>query len=182
MPTKREARIHPVMELRISGIGDGDHPFSFSVAPGDIDLDEFVGTVTVEGTLRKFGNQLLVSLVSRATHVAECDRCLCELQHEVSAPLQLYYRLTGGESTVDAEHGDDVEFRGFHPEQESIALDDEVRQTLLLELPLKTICREDCRGLCPGCGVDLNREACKCEAEAIDPRWEKLAGLFRDEN
>ena len=55
-----------------------------------------------------------------------------------------------------------------------IDLSEDARQTILLAVPLKLLCREDCQGLCPGCGVDLNREACRC---ADAPGGSPLGGL-----
>ncbi len=50
----------------------------------------------------------------------------------------------------------------------------EIYQHLILSIPMKSICEENCQGLCPGCGENLNRVQCNCAQEAIDPRWEKL--------
>ena len=52
---------------------------------------------------------------------------------------------------------------------------------LLLELPSKMLCQEDCRGLCPICGKDLNEGPCGCEHDTTDPRWDALKSLFQDE-
>jgi uncharacterized protein len=124
-----------------------------------------------------------VSLVAEGTHIADCDRCLCELQEEIQSSLNLYYRAAAGDAPHSTGGDEDVETRSFNAEQESIVLDDEVRQTLLLGLPLKTLCRDDCRGLCSSCGADLNKDECNCEQETIDPRWQKLAELFgKDKN
>lgn len=50
----------------------------------------------------------------------------------------------------------------------------EIYQHLVLSIPMQSICREGCQGLCPGCGKNLNQGQCDCKQEAIDPRWEKL--------
>lgn len=55
-----------------------------------------------------------------------------------------------------------------------------VREYLLLEVPINPICRPDCKGLCPQCGINRNRESCDCVHEAIDPRLEKLKTLLDD--
>lgn len=49
-----------------------------------------------------------------------------------------------------------------------------------LLLPMQPLCREDCAGLCPCCGVDRNQSSCDCAREAVDPRWEKLKHLMQD--
>jgi uncharacterized protein len=62
-----------------------------------------------------------------------------------------------------------------------IDLADDVRQTVVLAVPLKLLCKEECKGLCPRCGADLNKELCICPPEALDARWETLR-RFREEN
>ena len=52
-----------------------------------------------------------------------------------------------------------------------------VREELLLALPEYSVCRPDCRGLCPRCGIDLNQSTCECGSAEPDPRWEKLRKL-----
>jgi len=47
-----------------------------------------------------------------------------------------------------------------------------------LSIPMKLLCREDCQGICPGCGANLNQEACRCGEKPGDPRWEKLRELL----
>ena len=53
-----------------------------------------------------------------------------------------------------------------------------VRTDFLLELPTKVLCREDCQGLCPQCGKNLNFDSCQCKKQSIDPRWEVLSEMF----
>ncbi|HWS47003.1 MAG TPA: DUF177 domain-containing protein, partial [Acidimicrobiia bacterium] len=69
-------------------------------------------------------------------------------------------------------------------EGETYALDDDVvdleplvRDALVLELPAVPLCRDDCRGLCPSCGIDRNAATCDCAADDIDPRWAPLRSL-----
>src|SRR3990170_3947781 len=52
-----------------------------------------------------------------------------------------------------------------------------VREHVLLTLPVQALCHDECRGLCPQCGINLNRETCPCSSTAIDPRWRSLEPL-----
>ena len=63
-------------------------------------------------------------------------------------------------------------------ENESIELDDLLREDILLELPTKFLCKPDCKGLCPGCGKNLNEGKCDCSARQVDPRLEVLKQLI----
>jgi uncharacterized protein len=56
-------------------------------------------------------------------------------------------------------------------------LGETIREAVILEIPQVVLCRPDCRGLCPGCGSDLNEGACKCTPEGGDPRWDALKHL-----
>ena len=58
-----------------------------------------------------------------------------------------------------------------------IDLTEAVQEQILLSLPLRPLCREDCKGLCPGCGEDLNKGACGCSGKAVDPRLAVLGNL-----
>ena len=79
----------------------------------------------------------------------------------------LAIELANGESDDIVELNQDGE----------LELDELMREVFLLEMDTKNLCSEDCKGLCPGCGADLNREPCRCKKE-IDPRWAKLAQLL----
>jgi uncharacterized protein len=91
--------------------------------------------------------------------------------------MALYYGLGHTAHGQGEETGEGVVM--LAADEEAIALDEEVRQLILLDVPLKHLCREDCRGICPGCGVDLNAAECTCTKAEIDPRWAKLSEVFR---
>jgi uncharacterized protein len=74
---------------------------------------------------------------------------------------------------------DPAELQIMPPGFSVIDLHDDVRQTVLLSIPLKVLCSEDCKGLCPHCGANWNLGSCNCEENAVDPRWEQLAKLKR---
>jgi uncharacterized protein len=62
-------------------------------------------------------------------------------------------------------------------ENGGLALEDVLREQVLLSLPARTLCQPDCKGLCPRCGQNRNETACSCDSGPSDPRWEALAGL-----
>ena len=64
--------------------------------------------------------------------------------------------------------------------QHVLDLTEMVRQCVLTEVPIKPLCREECPGLCPVCGSDLNKEKCKCNAAPTNPRWGSLAELLTE--
>ena len=105
-----------------------------------------------------------------------CARCLESVVHPVEREFDLLYRPATVASKVP-----EVEVKGAESEisyysGDGLDLNDALREQVLLALPLKVVCREDCKGLCPSCGCNRNTEACSCAAIA-DPRWEGLKDL-----
>lgn len=168
----------PVMEIGIGSLGEGDLPFDFDVRSVDLDLppETFSDDLHVEGVLRKVQAQLTLSASVATRWHRTCDRCLFADDVDLVVPFTIYYHE---EPEGKDERAETDEFRVLQTGQESIVLDNEVRSVLLVSLPLKQLCRDDCKGLCPVCGADLNREPCGCSAQEIDPRWEKLSTLFK---
>ncbi len=177
--TKVGGKHHRMMEIQISGLSDGEYPFSFDVPAGEIGLDQtFVGNVEVDGTLHKVSTQFFLKGTARASYARECDRCLAEVNREVSIPINLFYGPDLAEGSVTREDADQ-ETRSLGADQEVIVLDDEVREAVTLGMPLKILCSDTCRGICSQCGADLNKEQCRCEDDDVDPRWAKLADIFK---
>ncbi|HET8668748.1 MAG TPA: DUF177 domain-containing protein, partial [Terriglobales bacterium] len=58
-----------------------------------------------------------------------------------------------------------------------LELEDVLREQVLLSVPIKTVCRDECKGFCPHCGKNLNVETCSCKPAAADPRWDALKGI-----
>ncbi|MFZ5634898.1 MAG: YceD family protein [Bacillota bacterium] len=104
-----------------------------------------------------------------------CSRCLELFDMPVRAEMdEVYYN----ESQQDVEPGEDwVPFRG-----DNLNITPEVEKALLSSLPMKLLCRQDCRGLCQKCGTNLNRGDCDCLVDNIDPRLEVLKKLLEKEN
>jgi uncharacterized protein len=94
---------------------------------------------------------------------------------DVKRDFELLYRPLG----VDAAGRDelsvtDAEAEIGYYQGEGLLLEDVLREQVLLALPLKVTCREECKGLCPQCGKNLNQEQCSCSTEMEDPRWAAL--------
>jgi len=107
----------------------------------------------------------------------ECARCLEPVVLEVKRDFDLLYRPLG----VDAGRAElsvtRAEAEISYYQGEGLLLEDALREQVLLAVPLKAICRQDCRGLCPQCGANLNREQCSCAEPAEDPRWSALKDI-----
>ena len=107
-----------------------------------------------------------------------CARCLEPVPFPVKRQFDLLYRPAGS----DIGEGKEVEMQDkdaaiSYYEGEGVELVDLLREQVLLEVPLKTVCQEECKGLCPHCGRNLNTGQCECAQDATDPRWDALKGL-----
>lgn len=103
----------------------------------------------------------------------QCYRCLDEFTFPLH--LELWeHALWPGDSGADAAEEDAAEYR---VEEGVLDLEPLFRDCVALSLPVKRVCGEACRGLCPGCGANLDREACDCETRTVDERLEPLAAL-----
>jgi len=106
-----------------------------------------------------------------------CARCLEPVVHQVEREFDLLYRPLGADAGRDELSVTDAEAEISYYQGEGLLLEDVLREQVLLAVPLKTICREDCKGLCPHCGKNLNEARCSCANQVDDPRWEALKGI-----
>ncbi len=103
-----------------------------------------------------------------------CDRCLGVFSEDVQVDLREVYHLGDGNFPQSDPDDDEVHFLGRGATRVDLA--PVIRQRVMLELPMKSLCRDDCKGICPTCGISRNEAACQCATES-DPRWRALGGL-----
>jgi uncharacterized protein len=120
------------------------------------------------------GSEVNVSAHLSGAFETVCCRCLKPVVHAIDLELDTLFLPAEEDMPDDLEAERDDSAVGYY--RDEIELGRYLRSELVLDLPLRHLCREDCRGLCPGCGVDLNSGSCKCE-RPIDPRFGKLAEL-----
>ena len=162
------------MKIQVGGISEGVHEYSFRITPAELGLpSEFLDGVDIKATLEKTSRQLFLRASVAATAEVQCDRCVTLMRRPLGSGYQMYYVWEESE----AERIDPSEVHVMSPGQTVVDLADDVRQTVLLAFPLKNLCREDCRGLCPQCGRNLNEGACDCKETRLDGRWDKLKEL-----
>jgi uncharacterized protein len=164
------------------------HPVDFeeNFAPGVVDLG---GGVRQESELKTSGRAQLVEEHHGKHKIIQdirikgdlsirlelsCARCLEPVKQDVRRSFELLYRPLGTDAgreelSVTAAEADVGYYQG-----EGLLLEDVLREQILLEVPLKSICREDCKGLCAHCGKNLNDGACSCAEPIEDPRWAAL--------
>jgi uncharacterized protein len=146
----------------------------------DADAFRVVAPVEVSADLRKDAQK--VRLVGRVTTTLEldCSRCLEAYTVPIDAKFDVLF-LPAGANTGDGEQEVAEEDLGvsFYKD-DTIDLGEVLREQFYLALPMKPLCREDCRGLCPVCGRNRNRETCDCQTEWVDPRLDALRQLKKE--
>jgi uncharacterized protein len=156
-----------------------DRTFDPSVLPADPN-DGFRVPAPVHLAFDIFKDGPQFHLVGRvqSTLALTCGRCLDDIGLPVDLPFDLLYlphTQNAGEGEVEVED-DDLTTAYYSDDQ--IELGQLVLEQFYLAVPMKPLCRESCRGLCPECGTNLNTGTCSCEREWVDPRLESLRALL----
>ncbi len=169
------------MIVDITTLKEAQTSFKFSVSPDAIDLEDETAKlkddVRVEGKLIKGIAQTNVQGEISGKVEAECSRCLQAARIHLEFPFDAVF-VTAENYTNEKEaqlRANDLEVSVF--EGDKIDLTELVREQILLNLPTKVFCREDCQGLCQKCGANLNLIDCNCEEKETDPRWAALRNL-----
>ena len=159
--------------------------FAHVFKPGEIDLDDETaqvsGKLEIAGTARK--NEAVAEVAGRIVGKLDvtCHRCLNPL--EVGLDVQFednfvtldIYEKSGAEHQIG---GADLDVSVYDGERIDIA--ELAREQILLNIPTRQLCVENCAGLCEKCGANKNTEDCQCRSEEIDPRWNALKELKRN--
>lgn len=111
-----------------------------------------------------------------------CARCAKEFVAELDDDVDFIIRSDAQALTEEERETDDEEYVFYHGNDLRIDVTEQVRQALVLAVGLKPLCREDCRGLCPTCGVNWNDRTCDCAPVATDSRWDGLRNLLGNNN
>jgi uncharacterized protein len=106
-----------------------------------------------------------------------CARCVEPVEIPLAAEFDLIFRPVGADADMGERAITAPETEIGYYQKDSLALEDVLREQVLLSLPVRTLCKADCKGLCPRCGANRNSQPCQCDVGPSDPRWEALAGL-----
>lgn len=147
-------------------------PFQYQIDFSSVEVSgvhPFVAPVAVEGTVKNHTGFAQFEASVTFDFAIPCDRC--------TKLVQKRYGYTFSHVLVRSLQ-DDKNDEYIQVENDSLDVDELLRADILLELPIKFVCSEDCKGLCPQCGKNLNDGPCECDARQIDPRLEALKKLI----
>ncbi len=160
--------------LDLKKLLDGSVPsVEFSVQTEELDYIEDVvsGFAKATGVITNHSGLVLLKGEITPELVVSCARCGKEFNY--SEKIALEAKIT--DKLANKDEDEFVLLTDF-----ALDIDDLVRSTLILEIPSRFLCREDCKGLCSKCGCDLNEGGCNCEQKERDPRWDVLKDYFND--
>lgn len=129
--------------------------------------------VNIKGSIYRMDDGLYLDAIVSYEYYENCARCLKEFINRVETVLS--GKLVGISESSKAIDDDELV---FYYNNDEVELTEQVLTSILLSLPMKSVCDDNCRGLCLVCGKDLNVEECNCDIQEVDPRLAKLKDLF----
>jgi uncharacterized protein len=133
---------------------------------------EFSSPLKVFGNITNNSKALELDMTVSGVAKVHCARCASLIEISISFSIK---ETLMREDEANPEDEDVILYQG-----KEIELDDIIVSNFLVNTSAKYLCREDCKGLCPHCGINLNEHTCDCDKDVIDPRWEKLAEIMKN--
>lgn len=150
------------------------------------DLNDFFcglkSDIKLSAAINKANNYYIMDFSFNCLAGTECARCLkpIDLNIEKKEKVFLFDKSFEKISSEIIDLEED-EFDHYYIRDLVFNLTDFINEQLIISLPAKAVCSDDCRGLCPVCGEDLNRAECGCIRESTDPRWDRLKSCNKNQ-
>lgn len=162
-----------ILDLKRIFAGESEKlPFVFEMDLSDTEWSgqyPFISPISVEGSVSAVAGEALLEAKVSFEFSMPCDRCMEEIRER---------RIRHFSHVLVPRLENEDNDRYISVEGDSVDLDELLRMDILLEIPSKFLCREDCKGLCPSCGKNLNDGPCGCNLHQVDPRLEALRKLI----
>jgi uncharacterized protein len=172
------------LKINVSKIPEGGMDLRFErdgiwfrgFLPEAASADPVPDRIDVACGVRRMKENVFIEGTVATTVEATCGRCLEMTRQPVNASFKYTFTPPPDQPKEEWElTAEDLDFAYY--EDDSIDLDALVFEQVMLHMPIKPLCAESCKGLCPRCGIDLNKAACRCQAEAFDERLAVLKGF-----
>jgi len=169
------------MRIQLENLEGSKGDFAHVYQPEELNpVDERVSLIApgvVNGKVQRSGNQVFVNGHVETRAQVECDRCLKPVEIPVDADFTLEYVSGSDYESSEVVELTEAEMSVSVFDGKAIDVDEIAKEQILLAVPTRMLCREDCKGICPECGTDRNAGECKCVTNDIDPRWAALKDL-----
>ncbi|MGB5289790.1 MAG: DUF177 domain-containing protein [Ignavibacteriaceae bacterium] len=164
-----------MIKIKVSNLSNGYYDYEFEGKTSEIEVsDPYIGDFKTKVGFTKFDNQIILDAATSIVANLTCDRCNKEFHSIITSNYRMIYLFT---QKIENSENEKMDVVYMHPETDKIDLTEDIRDYALLAVPMKKLCSENCRGLCPNCGINLNDNKCDCKEEKMDPRWEPLLKL-----
>ncbi len=168
------------MKVNLDKLKQGRNEFRLCYKEKELSLEKvdfsLVGDVDARLVFVKSRNNVKLTIELSYKLKLTCARCLEKFEKDFKESATFYLKI-GQEELTEEKHLSDEDIYTLYYPVEEIDVTPLVREIVILSAPMKPLCREDCKGLCPVCGANLNKVDCGHKREAVDPRWEKLRQL-----
>ena len=171
------------MRIELAGLEGGKGAFAHAYAPAELVLEDdrmrLLVAPTISGDIRQKGRRVHVRGRLAALVQVECGRCLKLVELPIDSRFKLEYVTPEDYQAQQAVEltVEDLDLSVF--DGEIIDIDELVTEELLLAVPDHVLCKDNCKGICPVCGVDRNSVDCECQTAEVDPRWAGLKELSK---
>ncbi len=140
-----------------------------------VDIEGFNDAIRGKVRLMRTDHGILATTTLTTDIEIHCSRCLSPFDYTLSLNIEEEYFPTIDVNSGVALSSPDEPGSFIIDERNILDLTEAVRQYALMAVPMKPLCREECAGLCPVCGINLNQSSCDCQLGQVDPRWSELS-------
>ena len=163
------------MIIAIKDLNEGINEFEENVPSENYKLPEselYPNSINLKIFVDRLENLFRFKISVSTEAIFSCDRCLEKYKSGIKETIEHLYQL--GHSELDS---DEIEF--LPDNSKEIDISDIICDIFVLNRPIQSLCKKNCKGLCVNCGANLNKEKCDCDQKNIDPRFEKLKSLLK---
>jgi uncharacterized protein len=163
------------MKLRLNALTEGSQTLTMTLSKSDLAISDgtFTNPISVTLAIDKETHQITVKGRLNTEVELICDRCLESFNYPLTVDFQTIIS-----QLISSSDNQDENILPITAKSNEVDLTPFARDALLTGLPMKNICSESCRGICPGCGKNLNIDTCICQTSQIDDRWKPLENLL----
>ncbi len=158
------------MEFKLHELAEGQSRIEVAVPAASVGIGakdvELEGPLRIRLSLDRRGDEIWIRGTLHAIALQQCSRCLVDFSEILELEFEVFCAKLPSVRTMSPK-GLDEEDGGVHfHDGQVLSIDSEIREAVLLGLPMKPLCREACAGLCPRCGEDRNLGSCRCVGAA----------------
>lgn len=173
------------MRIELDKLEQTGNRFAHNFEPEEIVLDEeharLLTAPDINLRVNRSGHEFRLRGTISALAEVDCDRCLKSISFPITAEFDVKYVPSEDYTSTEVAELQEDDLKVSFFEGETIDIDELVREQVLLALPGRALCGEECKGLCPVCGTNKNSDSCNCDSAGIDPRWAGLEKLVNRE-